>query len=107
MAGEPQTVMQTIKSELSIFDEPTYQTTHLKAMWSKIKPEGNYQGTSGEKVQFTMAKHEGWYYDFNDTFIIIELALTKEDGVTKISDDKVAFINYVGAALFKDMKHLH
>ena len=51
-----------------------------------------------------MRRAQGWYYDLNDNFMLIELALAKEDGVIKIGDDKVAFINYPGAALFKDMK---
>src|SRR5277367_84029 len=103
MEGESQTP-QSIKAELSIFDDHSFQVTHLKGRWAEILPENLYEGTNQTSIMIKIPQAEGWYMDFNDAYILLDTSIVKADG-TKISDtEEVAFVNYAAAALFKDIK---
>ena len=102
MEGESVSVSQVIKSELAIFDEMPIQTTHLKGQWVAIEPSNNYAGTDGTSIIISIPKAEGWYLDFNDAHILLDVAIVNDDK-TKITD-AVAFCNFLSAALFKDVK---
>ena len=58
MKGEPQNVIQTIKSELSIFDDHAFQVTHLKGQWSENHPSNIYEGSDGASIIFNIPKAE-------------------------------------------------
>src|SRR5579863_3954112 len=66
---------ETVKSELAIFDGPSYQVTHLKAQWLECSPHNQYQGSSGCNIIFKIVGSPGWYLDFNDTYMTITCAI--------------------------------
>src|SRR5277367_1565563 len=103
MEGESQTP-QSIKAELSIFDDHSFQVTHLKGQWAEILPENLYQGTNQTSIMIKISQAEGWYMDFNDAYILLDASIVKEDGTKIGAAEEVAFVNYAAAALFKDMK---
>ena len=43
---------ETVKSELAIFDAPSYQVTHVKSQWLDIYPSNQYQGDKGTAIIF-------------------------------------------------------
>jgi len=102
MEGERQTP-QSVKAELSIFDDHTYQVTHLKGQWRDVKPSNQYQGIEGTPLEFDIPKAAGWYLDFNDSYLIMEVAIEKFDKKAWADGDDVAFVNFIAAALFKDI----
>src|SRR5579864_5013918 len=79
MEGEAQTE-QSIKAELSVFDDHSFQVTHLKAQWAEILPLNQYAGTDQTTIIFRIPQAEGWYMDFNDAFAILEVSIVKADG---------------------------
>src|SRR5580700_5898999 len=91
----------TVKSELSIFDGPSYQVTHQKAQWMEIAPNNQYQGADGVNILFKINGSPGWYLDFNDSYIIVEAKILK--GKTAITTEMVAFENFGLATLFRDV----
>src|SRR5277367_3796620 len=103
MEGESQTP-QSIKAELSIFDDHSFQVTHLKGQWAEILPENLYEGTNQTSIMIKIPQAEGWYMDFNDAYILLDASITKGDGTKIGANEEVAFVNYAAAALFKDMK---
>ena len=94
----------TIKSELGIFDDQPLQITQLKGQWLEIEPDNQYVGTDGTTIMIKIPQASGWYFDFNDAYMIIEVSIVKATGANLDANDKVAFINFVAAALFKDIK---
>ena len=43
---------EIVKSELAIFDGPSYQVTHNKGQWLELAPQNKYQGTTGWNIIF-------------------------------------------------------
>ena len=35
---------ESVKSELAVFDGPSYQVTHLKGAWLELSPSNQYRG---------------------------------------------------------------
>ena len=79
MEGERQT-LQSIKSELFLFDGPSHQVTHLKGQWMQLLPENQYQGTEKTTIHIKIPQAEGWYLDFNDAYIIVDLSIVNDKG---------------------------
>src|SRR5271163_2592464 len=105
MEGERQT-LQSIKAELSLFDGPSFQVTHLKGQWAELLPENQYKGTEQVTIDIKIPKAEGWYLDFNDAFLLTDLSIVKDDDAKSAigGNDDVALVNFAGAAFFKDVK---
>src|SRR5438093_10310012 len=99
---------QAIKSELSIFDDHVFQVSQLKHQWMKISPRNIYQGYDGTNIELAIPEADGWYIDFNDSYLVVYATIIKTDDsgnrVKLGADDDVAFVNFAGAALFKDVK---
>src|SRR5271163_4616610 len=57
-------------------------------------------------IDIKIPKAEGWYLDFNDAFLLTDLSIVKDDDAKSAlgASDDVALVNFVGAALFKDVK---
>src|ERR1700721_575337 len=91
----------TVKSELSIFDGPSYQVTHVKGQYLELLPTNQYQGSDGVNILFKINGSPGWYLDFNDTYMIVEARILK--GKTPITNEMVAFENFGLATLFRDV----
>ena len=52
--------MESVKSELSIFDGNSMQVTHVKGQYIEIRPEQNtYQGTEGSNIDFQIPSATG------------------------------------------------
>src|SRR6266853_2558078 len=94
----------TIKSGLGIFDDQPLQITQLKGQWLEIEPDNQYVGTDGTTIMIKIPQASGWYFDFNDAYMIIECSIVKATGANLDANDNVAFINFAAAALFKDIK---
>jgi len=92
MEGESQTP-QSIKAELSIFDDHSFQVTHLKGQWAEILPENLYEGTNQTSIMLKIPQAEGWYMDFNDAYILLDTTIAKEDGTKTGANEDVAYVN--------------
>jgi hypothetical protein len=93
---------ETVKSELSIFDGPSYQVTHVKANYLEIAPSNQYQGTGEVDVLFKIVGAPGWYLNFQDSYMILTCKI-EDDAGKAVTDQLVAFENFPLATLFKDV----
>src|SRR5271156_1655410 len=93
----------TVKSELAIFNGPSYQTTHLKGNWLEIVPFNQYQGSSGCNIIFKLTQSPGWYLDFNDSYMTLTLKIVDAAGKDVADTSIVAFENFALATLFRDV----
>ena len=94
---------ETVKSELSIFDGPSYQVTQIRSNLLEIAPMNQYQGTSKCDIKFKLVGSPGWYMDFSDSFITLQLKIKKADGKADVEKDVVAFENFPIVTMFKDV----
>ena len=94
---------ESVKSELAIFDGPSYQVSHIKGQWLQLFPANNYRGHEGTNIEFKIPNNPGWYLDFNDSYIIASVGIVDPDGKPIAADAKVAFENFAIATLFKDV----
>jgi hypothetical protein len=94
---------ESVKQELSIFDHPSVQVTHLKAQWLEIKPHNQFTGLMGNPILINITKAQGWYLDFNDSYLELTMKIVKKDRTAMGGAEKVAPINFVMGALFKDV----
>src|ERR1700722_6289505 len=97
--------VESVKSELSIFDDNSMQVTHLKGKYLEIRPEQNtYQGTEGTDIDLKTPPSTAWYLNFSDSYIIVKLKLSAADGKTNVAEEVVALENFALGTLFKDVK---
>ena len=103
---------ETIKSEVSVFDQPSFQVTHLKGLWLKVSPTGTYIGTNHQTgLDFHIDRAEGLYLDLNDSFIVVKFHFADANlkpyppyHETNNKDPKrIALVNFGLAALFRDV----
>src|SRR5271167_2518709 len=94
---------ETVKSELAIFDGPSYQTTHLKGNWLEVVPYNQYQGSSGCNIIFKLTQSPGWYLDFNDSYMTTTVKIVNAAGKDVADTSIVAFENFALATLFRDV----
>src|SRR3981189_224653 len=69
---------KSVKSELAIFNGPSYQVTHNKEQWLELAPSNQYQGTTGCNIIFKIVQSPGWYLDFNDSYILVTLKIEND-----------------------------
>ena len=93
---------ESVKSELAIFDGPSYQVTHREGKWNEYHPINLYEGTSGCNIIFKLTQSPGWYFDFNDSYMIVYASIETDAGVA-VADELVAFENFGLATLFRDV----
>src|SRR3977135_3156938 len=93
---------ESVKSELAIFDGPSYQVTHKDGRWQEFQPQNLYEGTSGCNIIFKLTQSPGWYLDLNDTYVLVETKIETDAGVA-VADELVAFENFALATLFRDV----
>ena len=96
---------ETVKSELSIFDGPSYQMTQIKSQLIEIAPYNQYQGTSKCDIKFKLVGAPGWYMDWSDSYISLQLQIMDDKG-KEVDEQKVAFENFPLVTLFKDVSCL-
>src|SRR5271167_1647817 len=94
---------ETVKSELAVFNGPSYQVTHLKGQWQEFRPVNQYQGSSGSNIIFKLTQSVGWYLDFNDTYMTITAKIVNAAGGDVADTSIVAFENFGIATLFRDV----
>ena len=85
-----------------MFNGPSYEVTHQNGQWLTLLPENQYQGMSGNNIIFKIPNAPGWYLDFNDTYILVEVKIMKPDD-TPVAKELVAFENFALGTLFKDV----
>ena len=70
---------ETIKSELDIFTQPSFQTTHLKGLWQRFTPAHTYAGHVSKDTPITIVvpKSAGMYTDLNSSFLVIQAKIVK------------------------------
>src|SRR5271154_774175 len=93
---------ETVKSELAIFETPSYQVSQLKAQWLDVYPNNQYQGSSGANIIFKIDGSPGWYYNFLDSYLTMSFKILDDKGVD-VKEQVVALENFGIATLIKDM----
>ena len=94
---------ESVKSELAMFNGPSYQVTHLRGQWLQLLPENQYQGSAGTNIQFKIPNAAGWYLDFNDSYVLVEAKIVTSDDKAVGPKNLVAFENFALGTLFKDV----
>src|SRR5271154_3485500 len=95
--------VETVKSELSIFENQSIQVTHLKGQWLKINPNNLYKGCEGGNIEFKIPKSVGWYLDFNDSYMILKTTILDKDAKALTGNEIVGFENNVISTMFRDV----
>src|SRR3981189_3237367 len=96
--------IESVKAELAVFDDHSYQVTHLKVKWLCMKPDNVYAGCTGNAIHFLIPKPTGWYLDFNDSFMVVKLQIIKAaDEKPPAAGTVVAFENNIIGTLFRDV----
>ena len=94
---------ESVKSELSFFDDHSYQVTHLRGQHLRVRPNNQYQGCDGNQIQFKIPQSTGWYLDWNDSYMVVKVRILDKDANVLRGGEIVAFENNVIATLFKDV----
>ena len=96
--------IESVKAELAVFDDHSYQVTHLKGKWLCVKPGNVYAGCTGNAIHFLIPKATGWYLYFNDSFMVVKLQIIKAaDEKPPAAGTVVAFENNIIGTLFRDV----
>ena len=97
---------ETIKSELDIFTQPSFQTTHLKGLWQRFTPAHTCAGHASKDTPLTIIvpKSASIYTDLNFSFLVVGVKIVKKDDGTNYADAaNVAFAQNSMHFLFKNM----
>ena len=95
---------ETVKSELAIFPVTQYQSSHLKGQWSYITPINQCLGNVDSNVIiFEIPYFRGVYIDLANSSLIFKVKITKADGTNLQAGVECCFVNFIGAAFFKDI----
>jgi len=99
----PEGSLETVKSELQIFDRPEYQVSQLHGDWIEYTPTVSCVGTdTATPIQFNVPAAEGLYTDLANSYLIINLTVSKGDAVIA-NAAKVGLLNFPLGSLFKDV----
>ena len=96
---------ETVKDELSIFNQPSVQVTHSKAYYDTYIPSNAFTelAQTNTGIIVTIPKMEGVYTDFNDSFIYVKFKIVTKAGTDIGNSNKVALSNLAISSLFKDV----
>src|SRR3977135_3996023 len=101
----PEGSLETVKSELQIFDRPEYQVSQLSGDWVQFKPVTSCVGTSvGTPIQIDAPRAEGIYTDLANSFLSISCSIAAgASDAALAATNKVALVNLALLSLFKDV----
>jgi hypothetical protein len=101
----PEGSLETVKSELQIFDRPEYQVSQLSGSWQEFKPVTSCVGTNvGTPIQIDVPRAEGMYTDLANSFLQISCTIVTGTADAAIAKDaKVAMVNLALSSLFRDV----
>jgi len=103
----PEGSLETVKSELQIFDRPEYQVSQLSGDWVQFKPVTSCVGTSvGTPIQIDAPRAEGIYTDLANSFLSISCSIVGASDAALAATSKVALVNLALSSLFKDVSLL-
>src|SRR3977135_3171295 len=99
----PEGSLETVKSELQIFDRPEYQVSQLSGDWVQFKPVTSCVGTP---IQIDAPRAKGIYTDLTNSFLSISCSIVGASDAAVAATSKVALVNLALSSLFKDVSLL-
>jgi hypothetical protein len=99
--------LELVNLELSSFDKPVYQTTHIKS-YTEIQHIDNRMASTDENtpLYFKIPKNAGVHVSLRECKLDLVLTIVevKNGAIANLTADaKVALTNFVGASLFRDV----
>lgn len=89
------------KPELQLFDDLPTQAAIENGYTTEYLPRGNL--TDGGPVKFEVSGNGSDYIDLLNSYLLLELKITKADGADLAEEDVVGPINLIGQTLFKQI----
>ena len=89
------------KPELQLFDDLPTQAAIENGYTTEYLPRGNL--TDGGPVKFEVSGNGSDYIDLLNSYLLLELKITKVDGADLAEEDVVGPINLIGQTLFKQI----
>jgi len=105
----PEGSLETVKSELQIFDRPDYQVSQLSGGWIEYKPQTSCVGTDvGTPIIIDVPEAEGMYTDLGSSYLALAISIiTGTDqapvALSSTAAPKLALVNLGLSSLFKDL----
>src|SRR3981189_1298135 len=106
----PEGSLETVKSELQIFDRPDYQVSQLSGDWIEYKPQTSCVGSDvGTPIITDVPEAEGMYTDLGSWYLALAISIftgTDQAPVALPSGGtapKLALVNLGLSSLFKDV----